>query len=95
MLDGIGQHLPSLGISGLLFVMWWYERQERGRYSSGMQEALKNTTQMSDITDHLLDVIRTNTEALSALREELRSFRTTETEWLSRLSRQLDTLSAA
>ena len=35
------------------------------------------------------------TEALSALREELRSFRTTETEWLSRLSRQLDTLSAA
>ena len=95
MLDGIAQHLPSLGISGLLFVMWWYERQERGRCASGMQEALKSTAQMSDITDHLLDVIRTNTEALSALREELRSFRTTETEWLGRLSRQLDTLSAA
>ena len=95
MLAGIAQHLPSLGISGLLFVMWWYERQERGRCA--LQGLLHSecTAQMSDITDHLLDVIRTNTEALSALREELRSFRTTETEWLSRLSRQLDTLSAA
>ncbi len=32
MLDGIAQHPPSLGISGLLFVRWWYERQERGRF---------------------------------------------------------------
>lgn len=88
------QHLPSLGISGLLFVMWWYERQERARTAAGVQEALKYTSQIADINNHLLDVIRANTDALSALREELRSHRMTETEWLGRLSRQLERLDA-
>ena len=90
MLDQIAQHLPSLGISGLLFVMWWFERQDRSRAASGMQEALKHAGETSDVNNHLLDVVRTNTEALSALREELRSHRMTETEWLGRLSRQLE-----
>jgi hypothetical protein len=95
MLEQITTQLPSLGISGLLFIMWWYERQERTRSASATQEALKYTSQMADVNDHLLDVIRGNTEALSALREELRSHRLTETEWLSRLSRQIEKLSAA
>ena len=95
MLDQVLQQLPSLGISGLLFVMWWFERQERSRSAAGLHETLKYTSQMSDVNDHLLDAIRGNTAALSALREELRSHRLAETEWLNRLSRQLDKLHAA
>jgi hypothetical protein len=95
MLDQVLQQLPSLGISGLLFVMWWCERQEKNRCASGAQEALMYTAQMSDVNDHLLDAIRSNTEALSALREELRSHRLAERDWLSRLSRQLEKLEAA
>ncbi len=95
MLNEVLSHLPSLGISGLLFVMWWIERQERTRAAGGVQEALARVAQVADINTHLLDVIRANTEALSALREELRSHRLVENDWLSRLSRQLEKLEAA
>ena len=92
MLDGIMSHLPSLGISGLLFVMWWHERQERVRGAMAARDAVGQTSRVLEINDHLLDVIRSNTEALIALREELRSHRETESEWMSRLSRQLEHL---
>ncbi len=95
MFDALVNQLPSLGISGLLFVMWWYERQERGRMALNLHDATRHTAQVVDVNDHLLSAIRANTEALAALREELRSYRTTETEWLGRLSRQLEALGAA
>ncbi len=41
MFDEILRALPSLGISGLLFVMWWFERQERVRGTSDVREALR------------------------------------------------------
>lgn len=82
--------LPSLGISGLLFVMWWHERQERARGLAGVHDALQYAGQVADINRNLLDVIRANTEALAGLREELRTHRTTEGQWLSRLAEQLD-----
>jgi hypothetical protein len=93
--ESLIQHLPSLGVGGLLFVMWWVERQERLRGLSTVQESLQHTTRALEINDHLLDVIRSNTEALVALREELRAHRETEQEWISRLSRQLEQVALA
>jgi hypothetical protein len=84
--------LPSLGISGLLFVMWWVERQERTRSTAGLQDALQYAVQVAEVNKNLVDVIRANTEALTALREELRSHRATEAEWLTRLAHQLEEL---
>ncbi|MBN2447090.1 MAG: hypothetical protein JXO22_10205 [Phycisphaerae bacterium] len=92
MLEPLLDQIPSLGIAGLLFVMWWYERQERGRAGRVAQQASWHAGQVTEINDHLLDVIRTNTAALTALREELRSQRATEIEWFGRLSRQLERL---
>ena len=77
--------LPSLGIGGLLFVMWWIERQERGRMQSGLQDALRQATQVTQINTHLLDVLRANTAAFTALREELRAHRAQQRDWLERL----------
>jgi hypothetical protein len=84
--------LPSLGISGLLFVMWWAERQERSRCATGLREALLYAGQVAEVNRHLLEVIRTNTEALTALREELRAHRNTEATWFARLAERLDEL---
>lgn len=84
--------LPSLGIAGLLFVMWWQERQERVRGSAGVRDALQYAGQIADVNRNLLDVIRANTEALAALREELRSHRASEADWLARLTQRLDEL---
>ncbi len=92
MLSELWQQLPTLGVSGLLFVMWWYERAERVRGAGVAQEATSQAGRVREINDHLLDVIRSNTEASIALREELRVHRETETEWMGRLSRQLENL---
>lgn len=89
------QQLPSLGIGGLLFVMWWFERQDRGRCQLGWHDALRSGAQAGEVSNRLVEVVRANTEALTALREELRSHRLSETEWLGRLSQQLERLSAA
>jgi hypothetical protein len=94
MLDEIAKYAVSLGIPGLLFVMWWFERQERTRNAAGVQSASQYTQQMTELTEQLLDVIRANTDALAALREELRTHRMVETEWLNRVTRQLERLSA-
>jgi hypothetical protein len=93
MFDEIARQAVSLGIPGLLFVMWWFERQERTRSAAGVQQALQFTHQMSEVNEQLLDVIRANTDALAALREELRTHRRLETDWLNRVSRQLEKLS--
>ena len=93
MYDMVVKQALSLGISGLLFVMWWFERQERARNMAGTQEALQRGHQIAEINEQLLDVIRANTEALAALREELRTHRRIETDWLNRVSRQLEKLS--
>jgi len=90
MVEEILRELPSLGIAGLLFVMWWVERQERARGVHAVQDALHRSHEVLSVNDHLLDVIRSNTEALMALREELHVHRETETEWFGRVSRQLE-----
>ncbi len=91
-LDLLSQ-LSSFGLAGLLFVMWWAERQERTRHTAGLQDALQYARQIADVNRSVLDVIRANTEAVTALREELRAHRATEAEWLMRLAQQLDDLS--
>jgi len=95
MLDGIVDQLPSMGAAGLLFVMWWHERQERARVGQLAERRERETARVLSVNDHLLDVIRANTEALTALREELRSQRAIEAEWIARLSRQLEQLDEA
>ncbi len=92
MIDEILRALPSLGISGLLFVMWWFERQERVRGTTDLREAFRFAEQGVELNERLLDVLRANTEAITALREELRSHRGVETEWLKRISRQLESI---
>jgi len=92
VLDAVATQAVSLGIAGLLFVMWWYERQERTRGMANVRDALQYMDQISDINDHLLDVIRANSEALAALREELRSARLAEAEWRRRLTEELEKL---
>ncbi len=92
MIQEVLSQLPSLGIAGLLFVMWWIERQERARSTGGLRDALQYAAQIADVNKSLLDVIRANTEALTALREELRAHRATEAEWLARLTGQLEEL---
>lgn len=94
MIDGLMTHVPSLGIAGLLFVMWWYERQERVRNADGVQESLRCTAQAANVNERLLDVIRANTEALTALREELRSQRESEAQWRMRIAQQIERLGA-
>lgn len=92
MLENVVEQLPSLGVAGLLFVMWWFERHERVRGLSVAREAAHHATRVLEINGHLLDVVRSNTEALIALREELRAHRETENAWMGRLSRQLEQL---
>ncbi len=90
MLENVVRELPSLGIAGLLFVMWWFERKERGRFAAGMQQALRHAGDLTGVNDRLLDVVRSNTRALAELREELRAHRNFEAEWLKRISRRLE-----
>ena len=84
--------LPSFGVAGLLFVMWWFERQDRLRSAQGLRDALESASRGMDVNKELLDVIRQNTEALAALREELRSHRAHDCEALMRLTQQLQRL---
>ncbi|MBW7904569.1 MAG: hypothetical protein LC135_08125 [Phycisphaerae bacterium] len=84
--------LPSLGVSGLLFVMWWFERQERTKGGQQARDAVEYARRTADVSRQLIDVVRANTDALAALREELRSQRGFQTEWLSRLTQQLERL---
>lgn len=92
MFDEIMRNLPSFGISGLLFVMWWFERQERSRTAVEMRDALRCAAQGVELSDRMIQVISANTEAVTALREELRNHRVIETEWFKRLSRQLEVI---
>lgn len=83
------QQLPSFGIAGLLFVMWWSERQERTRITADARDALRDTDRVAALNRHLLDALRANTEAVVALREELRDHRATQTTAFERLATQL------
>lgn len=84
----------SLGVVGLLFIMWWHERQERVRSATWMRDAQSVSEVVNAANARLLDVVRANTEAVTALREELRSQRSAAGEWLNRLERQLEALDA-
>lgn len=88
-LSPLFEQLPSLGISGLLFVMWWQERLERVRVLGELRETARSAADTAGMNERLLDVVRTNTEALTALREELRAHRAAELQWLGRLSEEL------
>ena len=89
MNDVVAQ-LPSLGIAGLLFVMWWHERLERVRGRDAQLEATRGAAQLADMNDRLVDVLRENTAALTGLREELRSQRLAQTELLGRICQRLE-----
>jgi hypothetical protein len=92
MIDEVMRQLPSLGVSGLLFVMWWFERADRTRFAAGMKESHESLSQIARINEQLLGVIRSNTAAMTSLQDELRAHRASELEWLKRLSRQVETL---
>lgn len=84
--------LPSLGIAGLLFIMWWLERQDRVRTVDGLHDALQYARQLADLNRNLLDIVQTNTAALTTLRDELQAHRTIEREWWERITRELGEL---
>ncbi len=91
-MDDVLAQLPSFGVAGLLFVMWWFERKERTRSANALQAASRDASAKSEVSERLLDVIQANTEAVTALREELRSYRQSQHDWLDRISRQLETV---
>lgn len=82
--------LASLGISGLFFVMWWFERAERSRLSASNAAATQRSDRQAELNDQILNVIRENADAAAALREELRAGFQVQRELLERISRQLD-----
>lgn len=86
------QQLPAFGVAGLLFVMWWVERSERQQADAGVREAASQTARSADVSDRLLSVVQANTEALTALRAEIRAQRASEVEWIARLTEQLNRL---
>lgn len=83
------QQLPSFGIAGVLFVMWWLERQERARAETGLRDAAAQTARIIDVSEQLLAVVKSNTEALTALRIELHNQRNHTADWMDRLTRAL------
>ena len=95
MPEEIWTQVLSLGVSGLLFVMWWFERQERARSATAVRELAALGDRMGAVNEQFVGVIQANTEALTALRAEIRSHRIFETDWLERLAKQLDRMSAA
>lgn len=94
-MDQILEHLPSFGVAGLLFVMWWYERVERLRSTQQQQDTANAHARTQQINTHLLEVIQQNTEALVALREAMHTHRLQEADWVARLTHQLERLEAA
>jgi hypothetical protein len=92
--EGVLEQLPSLGVAGLLFVMWWQERQERVRQQALTAEETGRVDSWRELTDQVLGVVQGNTAALTALRTELRAQRAADLEFFGRLSRQLERLEA-
>lgn len=90
MTQSILQSAMSLGIAGLLFVMWWQERQERMSATDASGKGATLAQCMAETNRQLVEVIAGNTQALAALREELRSHREAIGQWLERVSRQLE-----
>lgn len=83
----------SLGMSGLLFVMWWHERQDRTRGATALRDSAQQARQATEMSRELLDVVRGNTEALVGLREELRCARRLHSFWLGRIHRGIESMS--
>jgi hypothetical protein len=82
--------VASLGMTGLLFVMWWHERLERQRAALLQRDAQSVAEVVSAANARLLDVLQANTAALTSLRDELHSQRQAAGEWLTQVTRQLD-----
>lgn len=82
--------LSSLGIAGLLFVMWWYERQERVQQLQKLDDADEAEVRVERLSEELLRVVRANTEAITELRAELRAHRASEADWIRRLTQQVE-----
>lgn len=87
------QQALSLGVSGLLFVMWWHERRERAEAQATERSATSHAAQMTETTTRVLSVIQANTESMTALREELRSQWRLDLEYRERIARQLERIS--
>lgn len=91
-MDAIWQHLPSLGIAGLLFVMWWLERQDRAVAAGALEAAGGDTRRLADDNAALRDVLRANTVAVTELRAELMQTRREAGEALRLILERLDAL---
>ena len=88
----VAHQAMSLGIAGLLFVMWWQERQERVKAAGVTQKLRGDANRIGELSERLLSVVRSNTEALVALREALHAQHEALREWITRLGQQLDRL---
>lgn len=89
-MESVIQQAASLGIAGLLFVMWWFERGERLQAAHAAQQSLESARRTGELNDRLIDVIQGNTAALVGLRDELRSQREEAPGWVLRLSQQIE-----
>ena len=66
----------QLGVGGLFGAMWWMERRDR---LTGEDERQRKETRLTSVEADraaLMDVVRDNTEAVTALREEVHRWHT-------------------
>ncbi len=92
-MEGVLAQAASLGVAGLLFVMWWQERQDRLRGEARLARLLEQAGRIGAAHEQVLEVVRANTEALTALREELRSGRALEQMWREQVLARLEGMS--
>ena len=59
----------QLGVGGIFGVMWWTERRDRVAAEAERKEQETRLTSVEADRMVLLDVVRENTEAVTALRE--------------------------
>lgn len=87
MAPDVWSQIPSLGVCGVLFVMWWFERQDRLRSAAAEKQVRAQAADVAALNEHLLNVVRSNTEAMVALRDELRTLREMQMQILGRVER--------
>lgn len=64
----------ELGVTGLLFVMWWYERKDRISTDSKLDKATTISISFENMSKELMTCIKENTTATVKLLERIEKY---------------------
>lgn len=67
--------IAELGVIGLLFTMWWFERKDRLATEKKCDRLENVASQSVTTTGELVKLVKESTAALVALKEEVASWR--------------------